>query len=387
MGIGEPKEGITIERVLILSMGFGTGHNAAAKALEKSFNKYPLVQATTVDLLELIPRSFHPLLQSGYHGMLNKFPTFYHYLYDWTHHHKVFRYLSSEAIEKMGWMIRKKLNQVFQEVCPTRVVVTHAFALLLLRSSKWAEIPTVGVLTDYELHPIWLVRPPQVLCVPKKLINQHELDRVRWKTGLKIVESGIPVHPDFYNHALSKKEARQALGLDVHLPVVLIMGGGTGIGPLEQLVEEIKGLSHIQWVVLTGENEQLYQRLRKKYIGYSIRIESFRCDIPLWMAAADLLVTKPGGLTISEAIAKKLPMLLFEAFLGQEEANQLYLLHHRVAMITKPSVIREQVQQIFTPGFNLDIFKDRFAPLMSPQASEKIVKATLTAHNPIVQMV
>lgn len=385
MGIGEQKEGITIERVLLLTMGFGTGHNAAAKALEKSFNEQPYVQATTIDLLELIPRSFHPLLQSGYHGMLSKFPTFYHYLYDWTHQHKVFRYLSSEAIEKMGWMIRKKLNQVFQEVRPTRVVVTHPFALLL-RSSKWGNIPTIGVLTDYELHPIWLVRPPQVLCVPKKLINRHELDRIEWKTGLKIVETGIPVHSDFYRN-VSQKEARHSLGLDAHRPVVLIMGGGTGIGPLEQLVEEIKELSHIQWIVLTGKNENLYQRLTEKYIGPSIRIEPFRRDIPLLMAAADLLVTKPGGLTISEAIAKKLPMLLFEAFPGQEEANQLYLTHHLVAMITNPSIICEQVQQIFTPDFQPDLFANRFAPLMSPHASEKIVRAVLTACKPIVQMV
>jgi len=365
-------------------MGFGTGHNAAAKALEKSFNELPYVTAVSIDLLELIPRTFHPLLQSGYHGMLNKFPTFYQYLYDWTHQHKIFRYLSSEAIEKMGWTIRKKLNQVFHEIRPTRIVVTHPFAMLI-RPSKWEEIPTIGVVTDYELHPIWLVRPPQVLCVPKKLINRQELERIQWKTGLKITETGIPVHPSFYEETPCL-EARRKLGLHPHLPVVLIMGGGTGLGPLEQLVEEIKELNQIQFIVMTGKNDHLYQRLSKKYAYSPIRIEPFRRDIPLFMAGADLLVTKPGGLTISEAIANKLPMLLFEAFPGQEEANQQYLLHHRVAMITRPSTIRVQIQRFFTPEFARDAFAGRFEPLLSPHASEKIVRETLDARNPIVQM-
>ena len=120
-----------MERILILTMGFGTGHNETAKVLCSAYRRLPGVYAEMIDLLELIPKTFHPILQNGYNGMLNRFPIFYHYLYDWTHHNKMFRYVSSELIEKMGWSIRKKMAQLFEQVQPTRIVSTHPFALLL----------------------------------------------------------------------------------------------------------------------------------------------------------------------------------------------------------------------------------------------------------------
>jgi processive 1,2-diacylglycerol beta-glucosyltransferase len=180
-------------------------------------------------------------------------------------------------------------------------------------------------------------------------------------------------------------EARKELGLDLQRPVVLIMGGGAGLGPVEQIVEELRSLTKIQFVVLTGKNQNLYQRLIRKNTSQHIRIEAFRQDIPLFMSAADLLVTKPGGLTISEAIAKRLPMFLFEAFPGQEEANQQYLLHHRVAVITRPSTIRLQIEKFFSPGFKRHRFREGFAPLLSPGASEQIVRETLKAKGSVVQ--
>ena len=384
MGVdGFSKEGSAIERILLLTMGFGTGHNAAAKALKCQFEKMPAVTAEVVDLLDLIPSTFHPLLQSGYHGMLNKFPTLYHYLYDWTHHNKMFRYVSSELIEKMGWSIRKKMAHLFEQVRPTRIVSTHPFALLLC-PTQWEGVPTVGVITDYELHPIWLMRLPHALFVPKRLLNQCQLEQIQWTTGLQIHETGIPVNETFYEE-IPKEKARQNLGLKEDDPVVLIMGGGTGLGPLEQLVEEIQHIRSMQFVVLTGKNHQLYHRLKTKVEEPHIRIESFRCDIPLWMASADLLVTKPGGLTISEAIAKRLPMFLFEALPGQEKANQQYLLHHRVAMVTRPQTIRLQLEKFFSPDDKRHQMVERFTPLMSPNAGERIVRETLRARLSMMQ--
>jgi processive 1,2-diacylglycerol beta-glucosyltransferase len=374
------KEGVIIERVQLLTMGFGTGHNAAAEALEASFRLVPEVRAEVVDLLRLIPPSLHPLFQSGYHGMLNKFPTLYQYLYDWTHHSRVIRYVSSEVIEKMGWAIRKKLAQL---PVPTRIVTTHPFALLFC-PSKWANVPTVGVMTDYELHPIWFARVPGLLCVPKRLMDAAERERIAWKTGVNVVETGIPVNPEFYREIPSCR-ARLELGLSPERPVVLVMGGGAGLGPMDQLLEQLVGLTSIQFIVFTGKNEALLQRLKRRFSYPHIRVEGYRKDIPLWMSAADLLVTKPGGLTVSEAIAKRLPMFLFEAFPGQEEANQQYLISHGVAMITRPSTIRVQIEKFFSPQFRRERIRERFEKLVSPDAGEKIVQETLKQQVTILQ--
>lgn len=364
-----------MERILLLSMGFGTGHNEAAKSLEREFLKRSGVRAEMVDLLSLIPKTFHPILQNGYLGMLNRFPLFYHYLYGWTHQSRLIRSMSSGFIGKMGWTIRKKLKQILQDLQPTRIVTTHPFTLLMLPSG-WEDIPSVGVVTDYELHPIWLARVPDVLCIPPQLLSPLQLEMMEWKTGAKIVETGLPIDRSFY-HPVSSVEARRGLGLQLERPIVLIMGGGTGLGPLEELVKEILPLPQIHFVVMTGSNEELYQTLSSNYKESHIQIESFRKDIPLWMSAADLLVTKPGGVTVTEAIAKHLPMFLFESCPGQEKANQQHLLDHGVASITELDTISEQMKKYFFTQTELNRQQHNFDSLVTPHAIDQIMYETL----------
>ncbi len=366
---------LKMERVLLLSMGFGTGHNMVARTLEKKLLSKPDVEAKTLDLLQLIPSKFHPVLQSGYQGMLTKFPFFYHYLYDWTYQSKLFRYVSSEVIEKIGWTIRKKIIQILEKIEPTKIISTHPFALLML-PPKWDNIPSIGVVTDYELHPIWFGREPDTLCVPKLLLSCDKLERLKWQTGVQIVETGIPVDERYYSK-LSREDARCQLSLDLKRPVVLVMGGGMGLGPLEQFVDEFIPLVNIQFVVLTGKNNNLYERLQSRSYEEHIRIEPYRSDIPVWMSAADLLVTKPGGVTISEAIAKQLPMFLFEAFPGQEQANQKYLIHHHLAIETTPETIREQIEAFFSFKLKNHFLSQHYGQLMSPDAVDRIVEVVL----------
>ncbi|MBD1373152.1 hypothetical protein IC620_12380 [Hazenella sp. IB182357] len=356
-------------------MGFGTGHNAAAHAIQSHLHTSTQVEAVTQDILELIPGTLHPLLQSGYHGMLSKFPSIYHVLYDWTHQSRVVRYVSSELIEKIGWTVRKKMMEIFTKVNPTRIITTHPFGLMVCPSA-YQCLPTVAVVTDYELHPIWLTKTPNVLCTPKKLISPMQTDQIQWQTGITLHETGIPIRATFYQ-PIDRKSAREKLGLKPNPPVVLIMGGGTGMGPLEQLVSELRPLIDVQFIVLTGNNINLYHRLKSKYTYDHIQFEGFRSDMEYWMAAADLLVTKPGGITVSEAIAKQLPMFLFEAFPGQEEANQQYLIKNRVAFLTRPATIRVQIEKFFSYTRKNGKFEARFQALLSQDATTQIVEQTL----------
>lgn len=331
-----------MERVLILSMGFGTGHNAAARALVKEFQGTAGIDVRMIDLLHLIPGKSHPYLQSGYNQMLIKFPRVYHYLYGWTYQSRVIRYVSGELIEKIGWTIRKKLSSLLREWQPTRIVATHPFSLLLI-PIKWRQLPTIGVMTDYELHPLWLVQPPKVLCVPKGIVDQAHLDRIRWQIGCRIIETGIPTDSVF-SKRVPKQTARERLGLATEEPVVLVMGGGLGLGPLDGIVSEISCTDRpLQVIVLTGKNEDLYEKLIEKNYGPHIQIKRYRKDISLLMDAADLLITKPGGLTIAEAMVKQLPMLLFTPLPGHEQANQEYLLFHRVADVIHSGSAYQQV--------------------------------------------
>lgn len=364
-----------MERVLILSMGFGTGHNAAARALAEQFQQTAGIEVRVVDLLHLIPGKSHPYLQSGYNQMLMKFPRFYHYLYGWTYQSRLFRYFSGEVIEKIGWTIRKKLNALLYEWQPTRIVTTHPFSLLII-PPKWRGLPTVGVMTDYELHPLWLVQPPKVLCVPKKILDRPHFDRITWRTGCRIVETGIPTNPVF-TERIKKRAARQCLGYPVDRPVVLVMGGGLGLGPLGGIVTELNPTQLLQVVVVTGKNDSLYQELMGKGLGPHIQVEKYRNDIPLLMDAADLLITKPGGLTVAEAMLKRLPMLLLTPLPGHEQANQDYLLFHRVADVIHPGTVSQQVRALLENKTLRKRMQFRQGALAAPDAAERIKVETL----------
>lgn len=371
-----------MERVLLLSLGFGTGHNAAAKALEKQFQHQPGMTTDTIDLLQLIPKTFHPLLQSGYQGMLVKFPSLYHLLYDWTYQFKLVRYVSKELVEKIGLTIRSKILARLEQFQPTKIITTHPFSLLLL-PTEWEKVPTIGVVTDYELHPMWLVELPDILCVPKRMLKRNIIDRLHWRSGVRVLETGLPIEAKYYEN-IGRTEARSHLSLPVDSPVILVMGGGLGLGPLEQVVDRLNTLTYMQFVILTGANQALYERLEKKGYRSHIRLEKFRSDMELFLTAADLLVTKPGGVSITEALAKKLPMLLFEAFPGQEEANQQYLVHHRVAFKTRPDTVCLQIEKFFRSRVYQENMEERFYPLVSPDAAKLIVQATLEIGRPKV---
>jgi processive 1,2-diacylglycerol beta-glucosyltransferase len=364
-----------MERVLLLSMGFGAGHNSAAQALLHVMEQRN-AQMMYVDLLDWIPTKAHPLLQNGYHRMLNRFPAVYHYLYDWTHQSRWFRYVSGEAIKRAGWMIRRQLVRQLSQFRPTRVVATHPFALMWL-SSHWRRIPSFCVVTDYELHPIWLSGTPDVLCTASGIAVPPQSQRRLWQSAARIVETGIPVKREFLKN-VSKQEARCLLGLRPDRSVVLVMGGGEGMGPVRETVRELEQVGPIcQVVVLTGKNEALMYELNRHSLPPHIRVEGFRPDVPLFMDAADLLITKPGGLTITEAMVKRLPLLLLNALPGQEEANRRYLLRHRVAETVQFGRLAQQMKRWLESPARREHIARVMSQLASGNAADRIADEVL----------
>ncbi|OYD09142.1 MGDG synthase family glycosyltransferase [Paludifilum halophilum] len=367
-----------MERVLILTIGFGTGHNAAARVLSVHLEQKFGLEVRTVDLLELVPGKFHPFLKSGYGQMLNRFPSFYSYLYDRTSHSRFVRYVSSEFVEKTGWMIRKKLVRILDRFAPTRIVTTHPFGLLML-PSQWRNLPTVGVVTDYEMHPFWLAEVPNCLCIPNRLFDKRRLKRISWQTGTRLAETGIPCDPAFSTR-IPRQEARRRAGLDPDRPMILVMGGGLGFGPLPEIVDSLVGLDlPAQILVLTGKNTELYSELKAKDYGTGVHVFRYRRDVPVLMDAADLLVTKPGGLSVTEAILKQLPMLLFEALPGQEYANQQYLLHHGGAVLTRPDRIWFQASRLLANPDERRNMERHLEGLAFPDAPDRIAREVLEA--------
>jgi processive 1,2-diacylglycerol beta-glucosyltransferase len=213
-------------------------------------------------------------------------------------------------------------------------ICTHflpAEILLHLRRKKILDIPVGVVITDYDLHAMWLYRGVDWYFVACEETKVHMV-----ALGIPpetIHVTGIPIDPAF-SAAREKAETRRALGLQPDRTTVLVSAGGFGMGPVESLVKALQEVRHpIQMAVVCGKNPELKSRLEGLPApNHPVKVVGFTTEIERWMAASDLLVGKAGGLTSSEALASGLVMVIVNPIPGQEERNSDHLLEEGVAI-------------------------------------------------------
>jgi processive 1,2-diacylglycerol beta-glucosyltransferase len=233
-----------------------------------------------------------------------------------------------------------RMLELLQGVKPTKVVSTFpgaAAAMSFLRSAGLTDVPTVTVMTDYTDHSYWIHPHTDAYLVAaehvKTALLRHRVPESR------IAVTGIPVRQSFAQ-SYDRVQLRDKHGLDPSLPVVLVMGGGCGLigKQLLSMLQEGHLSAPVQFVVVCGRNEKLRQALEEEKARLEaegelrLHVTGYVDYVHELMAAADLIVTKPGGLTVSEALAVGLPMLLYKPLPGQEQANAAYLLESGAAV-------------------------------------------------------
>ncbi|HEY6572805.1 MAG TPA: glycosyltransferase [Candidatus Eisenbacteria bacterium] len=230
------------------------------------------------------------------------------------------------------------------------------------------KVPVATVITDYAIHPIWVYRGMDRYFVAADSAKEELID-----TGLvpeeRIEVTGVPIDPKFAR-PIAPADARRELGLDPDpaRPVFLLMGGGFGWGPIESMLEVVMELpKSVQALVIAGRNEKLRERLvaRSASEAGRIKIHGYTDRVELFLAASDLLLGKSGGLTVSEAMAVGVPMLVFRPLPGQEERNCDFLqesgaairvhdyeeLHFRLMrFIHQPEILDEMKQNARSVG-------------------------------------
>ena len=214
-----------------------------------------------------------------------------------------------------------------EEFRPDAILCTQFLpseVLATWRESGRVKVPVATVVTDYAVHPIWIYRGMDRYFVAADSAKEELVD-----TGLvpaeRIEVTGVPIDPKFAR-PIAQADARRELGLDPDpsRPVFLLMGGGFGWGPIESMLEVVMDLpKNVQALVIAGRNEKLRERLVAKTASEAerIQIHGFTDRVELFLAASDLLLGKSGGLTVSEAMAMGVPMLVFRPLPGQEERN------------------------------------------------------------------
>ena len=321
--------------ILVLSVSAGAGHVRAAEAVCSAARAaQPAVRATHLDLLTLVPRDFRKLYGESYIKLVEKLPQLWSYLYaksDRPSRDTLIGKLK-RAAEKLN---TRKLNAEIARLAPDAILCTHFLPAELLSRQRAAgrALPPIWVqVTDFDVHALWVHPHVDRYCVASDEIAFRLADR-----GVphgRINVTGIPVMPEF-SASLERTICAAELGIDAEKFTVLMMAGGAGVGALDDLAARMLELPEdLQLIALAGRNAELLKRLQalaRKHPGRLFPL-GFTTTVERVMTAADLVVTKPGGLSVSECLAKRKPMLLVSPIPGQEERNADYLLEAGAAV-------------------------------------------------------
>lgn len=334
------------KRVLLLSEGFGTGHTQAAHAIEKGLKElYPHVNARVIELGKILNPTVAPFILGAYRQTVIKTPKLIGLIYR-TNYNKSLTGFRRLALHRLFYNHAKK---VLNQLDPDVIICTHPFPNAVISRLKrlGLNIPLYTLITDYDAHGTWI--SPEV---NQYLVSTPKVERMLIEKNVdpsRIQITGIPVHPDFWKKQ-PKEAARSELNLK-NMPTVMVMGGGWGLPLEDDLMEDIASWKgKIQLIFCLGNNEKLAERLKESRIFQhpDIHIIGYTRKVSKLMDASDLLVTKPGGMTCTEGLAKGLPMLFAPPLPGQEEENCEYFVESGYGTVLKDSrVIHQQFSTLY----------------------------------------
>ncbi|MFD1428116.1 processive 1,2-diacylglycerol beta-glucosyltransferase [Kroppenstedtia sanguinis] len=311
------------KKVLIVSENFGSGHTKAAEALAKGIRRStPGVEVRVVELgCELRPRISKVMLYS-YLSMLKQAPSLWKIIYG-RHHSRAFPKWTQWLLYQT---LYPRLSDYIRKERPDLVISTHPFSTsgIARLKRKGDPVTLCTLITDFSAHGSWVQGEVDRYLVPHVGVKE-QLAQMGVEPG-KIFATGIPTDSRFWVEQ-TQEATRDQLGLS-QLPTLLILGGGMGIGQTDRLVKvAAKWKDFMQILVCTGHNRRLKESLERdpELQHPQIRIEGFTDQMPELMEAADLIVSKPGGMTCSETIAKGKPLLIYGSIPGHEERNARFM--------------------------------------------------------------
>ena len=298
---------------LILSVTAGEGHNSTARAIKAALEAHES-DAEILDTLEYVSPELAKVIADGYLMVTERAQGAYRIGYRLAEMRRVNEKL--DAMQLATNALSKELVDYIRADRFDAIVFTHPFAGMMCSTMKKRGLisnRTVGILTDFTFHPFWedctandFVVTPDRLLLPQGRRKGFRDDQ--------ILPFGIPINPKFSSR-IPAREARAQVGLDPDLRTFLVMGGSMGYGNMDELVKRIVTLDverDFQVIAVAGRNAEMQASL-EKLAGESPRrilVTGFVDYVSTLMDAADCIITKPGGLTTSESLAKNLPMII-----------------------------------------------------------------------------
>jgi processive 1,2-diacylglycerol beta-glucosyltransferase len=315
-------------RIAILHATAGSGHKSAAVAIARALGTLaPDAQVREVDTLVFASRFYRSTYAQGYNAMAQRAPRLWGALYALWGQQRVNK-SAGPAREALDRLALRGLVRVVERERPDAIVCTHFLpveALYPIRGRGRLDVPLHVVITDFTAHPLWAYPHVDRYFVASEQVAEqlagHGVPRER------IEVSGIPVDPRF---AMMHDRAaiRARFGFVNDKPLVLVMGGGGGVGPMGDLAERLASLPAApQILVLCGTNARLRREVEGMAPAFAGRLRAlpFTPDVDLLLEASDMVVSKAGGLTCAEALVKHTPLVIFKPTPGHEVANAQFL--------------------------------------------------------------
>ena len=319
--------------VLLLSAPIGSGHRLAAEALREALSEQADVEVVHGNVFDFFPHFLGSTFLRTYLWILGCCPWLYELAYKWGNKQSGslwLRSLINRSLALLG-------SSYLQRVRPNAVIATHATpaGIMCYYKEKHPEIFLGAVVTDFTVHKWWLCNGVDAYFVADARLKE------KITVPAQVQAFGIPLRQDFRRFDSFDYDAcRKQYGWTSEERVCLVMGGGEGLLPMEEILLALqkKSIAGLRLVAITGNNAKLEQKLRERFgvatgaaeqdvagSATPIEIYGFRQDVPQLLAGADMIITKAGGLTCAEVLATGLELFIYKPLPGQERGNAAFL--------------------------------------------------------------
>jgi processive 1,2-diacylglycerol beta-glucosyltransferase len=364
----------------MLTASYGAGHRQAARAIEEALRlRRPDLRVASADYVDLVHPLFNRLTQAAYVLSVKYVPAGFGWFYRATA-----RIPPDSAFQRfLNGLGRQRVLQLVRRTDP-RVVVctfpTQAGVLSALRLRGEIDLPLVTVITDNTVHSQWIHPATDRYCVSAPEVAAGVVGRGVPPERVRV--TGIPIRPAF-RQRYDRAAVLRGLDLDPGRPTVLFMSGAFSM--LRGVLGACRGLLELpqppQVVLVTGRDRRLAAaaRAQLQQRGLPVRVLGYVDEVAPLMQAADLLVSKAGGLTTSEALACGLPMIIFRPIPGQEEANTAFLVEHGAALaVPDARALAAAVRDLLADGSALAAMRSACRRLGRSDAADAVVDEVLS---------
>lgn len=342
--------------ILLFYASYGSGHLSAATAIEQYIKEnYPDAKTLKIDCVEYINKSINKISTSAYKSIILKTPVLWG---------QVYKLLKNDTIlditQFSNRFMAKKIFTLFEDFEPDLVISCHPLGgqiTSFLKSHKKTNCKLATVMTDFASHKQWLIG--------KDYTDYFFVSNIEMKTSLisegiypnKIYVSGIPISPNFYKN-YDKENIYKSLNIAKNKKNIIFFGGGSlGLSSSSNIQAILTSLlqatdeSH-QIIIISGKNQKLYNDFQKTinntYHKSQIKLIDFTTELPELLPITSFVITKPGGLTITECISTNVPIILINPIPGQEKENAQYIADNKMGIWIKASKpTSEYFQEIF----------------------------------------